>query len=235
MTHSRKLRIIVLTIHVFVAATACFILLIWHSEKAVALWFATIPACWLASLFCFHIAIPIQKGAGPNDGRNNVAHSEQHEIAKALNGERKISVLLSLADRAHAETMRYREHVWKVVFWTVILLGASRIAAQQSASLPEIPHLKTMYAFFAILVTAFGLRDVFFDYHWFVGNRNLQRRCERLLKLCERDAYQPGNSLLPERYQTEDYTLWNCVGHLIQWWFVIYAVSVYVILTILWV
>ncbi len=229
MTRSRKNRVIVLTLHVSVAVILCILFRIWPTQEVGALCAVVTPGL-IASLLCFHIWLPRDRNANQ---QNSGGRASDLETVPVLSDGDKINALVSLADRAHAETLRYREHVWKVVVWTVLLLGATLTAAQQDAMLVKIPFLKSICAVFAVLVTACGLRDVFFDYYWFVGNRNLQRKCERLLKFCTEGTYQKA-SLLPKRYQTEDYTLWDCVGHLIQWWFFIYATSVYVILAIVW-
>lgn len=228
MTQSSKWEILII-VHVFVAGIVGLMFQVWPLEKAATLCAVVGPA-WIASFLIWNIAI----------GGKNALYIESCadnprtvDISEALKGEFKIRSLLSLASRAHAETVRYREHVWKVVVWTLSLLGATLLASQQSTILAKISCFKVICVFFAVFVTAFGLRDVFFDYYWFVGNRNLQRECERLLKFCEKDAYQHNKSLLPERYKTENYTLWDCVGHLIQWLFIIYAAGVFIILAIL--
>jgi len=233
MTRPWKL-IIIFILHVLLAIIILGIIFcVWRLKESVTWCFAIAPAL-IGSFLCFHIACRENKRKKRVDEEDKL----EEEIAKVLSSDHKIDALISLADRAHAETIRYREHVWKVVVWSVLLLGAALTAATLTAAkkyanmLNSILDLKEIYACFAVIVTVCGLRDVFFDYYWFVGQRNLQRKCERLLDFFKKDAYQQGKSLLPERYQIENYTLRDCVGHLIQWWFVIYAVSVYVIFSI---
>lgn len=230
MVHLSKLMYIFI-IHVLLAIFILEIIFCVQRIKEPVTWCFAIAPALISSFLCFHLAYR------KNKRKKRVGKEDKlkEEIAKVLNSDHghKIDALISLADRAHAETIRYREHVWKVVVWSILLLGAALTAAKKDANiLNSILDLKKIYACLAVIVTVCGLRDVFFDYYQFVGQRNLQRKCERLLHFFKKDAYQQGKSLLRERYQIENYTLWDCVGHLIQWWFVIYAVSVYVIFSI---
>lgn len=206
---------IILIVLILVAA----ILSLWLSKQRPAISVAIAPGL-IASLFCFRLV-----------------HERKQKTAQgntlSLDPGQKIDAIISLADRAHAETMRYREHVWKVVAWTVALLAATLTAAQASKMTQAMPYWKEICASFAVFVTVCGIRDVFFDYYQFVVNRNWQRRCERLLKFFEKDAYLTSESLLPKGWGEEDYRLRDCIAHLIQWWIVIYAVAVYSIFSIL--
>jgi len=89
----------------------------------------------------------------------------------------KVNAIISLANRAHTETVRYRDHVWKTVVWTVALLVAILTAARTGPELWSIPCVKWPLCVVAVFIAAFGIWDVTFDYLEFVRNRNWQRKC----------------------------------------------------------
>ncbi len=149
-----------------------------------------------------------------------------------LNNTDKVNALISLANRAHAETLRYRDHVWKIVAWTVALLVAILAAARTSQELWVISSVKIIFCFVSAYVAISGIRDVTFDYLQFVRNRNWQRKCERLLKFFEENEFIANESLLPKSWKNADYRFKHCLGHYIQWVIIILLVSAYAIASI---
>lgn len=149
-----------------------------------------------------------------------------------LQDSEKISALISLANRAHTETARYRDHVWKILIWTVLLLAATLTAARTGRELWHIACWKWPLCLFAVFVSASGIWNITFDYQQFVRNRNWQRKCERLLKFFERGAYLEKESLLPEVWGKADYQFRNCLLHYLLWLSFIVLITLYVIVSI---
>jgi hypothetical protein len=144
----------------------------------------------------------------------------------------KISALISLANRAHAETTRYRDHVWKILIWTVLLLAATLTAARTGRELLDVACWKWPLCLFAVFVAVSGIWNITFDYREFVRNRNWQRKCERILKFFEVGAYLEKESLLPEVWGKADYRFRNCLPHYLLWLAFIFFITLYAIFSI---
>ena len=144
----------------------------------------------------------------------------------------KINALISLANRTHAETMRYRDHMWKILVWTVLLLAATLAATRTSREFCDIACSKWPLCLFAVFVVLSGIWNITFDYRQFIKNRNWQRKCGSLLKFFEKGAYVEEESLLPEGWGQEVYGLKDCFWHYIQYMAFIVLIALYVIVSI---
>lgn len=143
-----------------------------------------------------------------------------------LDNPQKITALISLSNHAYDETKRYRDHVWKVLVWTIgLLVGVLAVARVR-------PDIATTYTFkwcgsiFIVIVGWCGVWNIHFDYAQFVWNRNLLRDCERILQFYDKDAYRKG-TVLPEGWREADYKFKQCLPHYLQWMFVILVVVIY--------
>ncbi|MHC4406587.1 MAG: hypothetical protein ACYTG0_43735 [Planctomycetota bacterium] len=143
-----------------------------------------------------------------------------------LDPTQKVTSLISLANRAYDETKRYRDHVWKMLVWTIGLLVGVVAAAKASPDLATACHGKWLGSIFILLVAACGAWNIHFDYEKFVLNRNLLRECERRLQLYDEDVYGSG-TVLPKAWKTTDYQFKECLPHYLQWMFVIAVVAAY--------
>lgn len=59
-----------------------------------------------------------------------------------LDNPQKITALISLSNHAYDETKRYRDHVWKVLVWTVGLLVGVLAAARGRPDLATTCNFK---------------------------------------------------------------------------------------------
>ena len=59
-----------------------------------------------------------------------------------LDNPQKITALISLSNHAYDETKRYRDHVWKVLVWTVGLLVGVLAAARARPDLATTCNFK---------------------------------------------------------------------------------------------
>ena len=143
-----------------------------------------------------------------------------------LNDSEKASALISLSNHAYEETKRYRDHVWKMVMWTIGLIVAVLTTTRTTPNLATTCLGKTIGSIFIVIVAGCGMWNIYFDYQQFVWNRNLLRACERLLQFYNNDAYGEG-TLLPGSWKNADYQFNQCLLHLLQWLFVIAVVAVY--------
>ncbi len=142
--------------------------------------------------------------------------------------DQKINALISLSNHAYDETKRYRDHVWKMVVWTIGLIVAVIAASETTQNLFATCYGKSLGIVFIVIVAACGAWDIYFDYTQFVWNRNILRDCERRLQLFDKDAYGEG-TVLPEGWKTADYEFKQCLPHYLQWMFVIATVTGYAI------
>lgn len=143
-----------------------------------------------------------------------------------LDTSQKVTSLISLSNRAYDETKRYRDHVWKILVWTIGLLVGVVAAAKASPDLATACYGKWLGSIFILVVAACGAWNIHFDYKQFVWNRNLLRNCERRLQLYDKDAYGQG-TVLPEAWKAADYQFKQCLPHYLQWLFVIAVVAAY--------
>ena len=143
-----------------------------------------------------------------------------------LGNSEKVSTLISLCNRAYDETKRYRDHVWKILVWTIGLLVGVIAAAKTTPDLATTCYGKWLGGIFIVVVAACGAWNIHFDYKQFVWNRNLLRNCERRLQLYDEKAYGD-ETVLPAPWKTTDYQFTQCLPHYLQWMFVIAAVTAY--------
>jgi len=142
-----------------------------------------------------------------------------------LGDSEKVSSVISLSNHAYDETKRYRDHVWKLLVWTIGLLVGVLAAARTTPGLATCPG-KVLSSIFIFIVAVCGVWDIYFDYKQFVWNRNVLRRCERSLQFYDRGAYAEG-TILPEAWKSEDYHFKQCLPHFLQWIFVIVVAAAY--------
>jgi hypothetical protein len=143
-----------------------------------------------------------------------------------LDNSEKVSSLISLSNRAYEETKRYRDHVWRILVWTISLHVGVLTAAKTTPELATTCYGKWFGSIFVLLVASCGAWNIHFDYKHFVWNRNLLRKCERRLQLYDEGAYGEG-TVLPECWKTTDYQFRQCLPHYVQWIFVIIVVAAY--------
>lgn len=143
-----------------------------------------------------------------------------------LDNPGKVSSLISLCNRAYDETKRYRDHVWKILVWTIGLLVGVVAASRSTPDLSTTCSGKWLGSIFIVVVAGCGIWNIHFDYKQFAWNRNLLRECERRLQLYDNKAYGEG-MVLPEAWKTTEYQFSQCLRHYLQWIVVITAVSAY--------
>lgn len=143
-----------------------------------------------------------------------------------LSGSEKVSALVSLSNHAYEETKRYRDHVWKMLVWTILLIVAVLAATRTTPDLATRCLGKTLGSIFIVFVAVCGAWNIYFDYRQFVWNRNLVRACERRLQFCDEGAYGRGTVLL-ESWKTADYHFKQCLPHFLQWLIIIAVVAGY--------
>jgi len=149
-----------------------------------------------------------------------------------LKDSEKVSSLISLSNHAYDETKRYRDHIWKILVWTIGLLVGVIAAADSKPDLLTNCNAKWIGSIFVTIIAILGIWDIHFDYAQFVWNRNLLRKCERELKFYKEGIYCD-KALLPKEWESNDYKLRQCLKHYIQWIFVILVIAIYCIY-VLW-
>jgi hypothetical protein len=143
----------------------------------------------------------------------------------------KVKSLISLSNHAYEETTRYRNHVWKMLIWTIGLIIGVITAAKSRPDLLMTCGGKCMSTIFILLVAFCGIWNIHFDYKQFVWNRNLLRRCERILRFFDKGVYVDDSTILPEDWKTKDYRFFECYQHYFQWITAIIIISGYAIWT----
>ena len=143
----------------------------------------------------------------------------------------EVNALISLSERAHAETLRYRDYVWKMLIWT---LGLFIGVLQTKTWTPELMEKYlgvSVGSIFVLIVAIYGIWNIHFAYKQFVLNRNVMRDCERKLKLFD-VTLNGGNHILNQKWKDSDYTLKNCRPHYIQWVLLISISALYCIIAL---
>ena len=106
----------------------------------------------------------------------------------------KVNSLISLSNHAYDETKRYRDHVWQVLVWTIGLFVGVLAAAKAR---PDLANIWWPGSIFIVFVAALGIWDIHFDYKQFILNRNILRKCERILQFYDKNVYGEEEALLP--------------------------------------
>ena len=137
----------------------------------------------------------------------------------------KIRSIISLYNHTYDETRRYRDHVWKILIWTIGLILAIHGASEITPTLVGSCLGKCLGTVFILTVSVFGWWNIHFDYKQLVRNRNILRKCERILKFFDRDIY--GEELLQSDWKNNNYKFSQCLPHYMQWIFIIIVVAIY--------
>ncbi len=144
----------------------------------------------------------------------------------------KVQSVISMSNHAYEETKRYRDHVWKILIWSLGLLVGFITAVSSNRETAATCSGKWIGSIFVLIVAGFGIFNIFFNYRQFVWNRNLVRQCERFLQFYKVNMY-PEITLLKKSWATEDYKFMYCLIHFFQWVILISAVAAYSIYMII--
>jgi hypothetical protein len=143
-----------------------------------------------------------------------------------LTNTEKVNSIISLSNHVYDETKRYREHVWKMLIWTIGLIVGVITAANSQPDLFKPNIIKWLASIFVVVVAFCGIYNIHFDYNQFVWNRNILRECERRLLFYDKGIYGD-TTILPEEWKTNEYKFKHCLQHYIQWIFAIVVIAIY--------
>ena len=147
----------------------------------------------------------------------------------------KTKVLIALYHEIFAELRRYRDMEYKVVSWTVLLLGgiigATRIAPIQANH--KVP-IQTLLLVVTVLVAIYGGWHIHYLHARLTWYRQLRRKIDRIFRFHDKNVYC-SDSILPHIWKDEatDITYFEGIRHLIQWWGLIALTTLYAIYSII--
>lgn len=115
-----------------------------------------------------------------------------------LKSEDKVSILLSLGVRLHAEETRYRNYEWKIA----AVAGALTVGMiSQIGSWAGNAPMKVAFTVFVSVVFTLMIVKLRVIHSNFILNRNLNKKVETCCGLFEQGEYVPGPSLLPKDWE----------------------------------
>lgn len=145
-----------------------------------------------------------------------------------------LTPLIALYREVFAEIRRYRDMEWKILLWTVILMGGI-VTATHVAPVKEAhkPHVQTLLCVFTIVSAIYGGWHIHYVHKRLTWYRKLRRKCDRIFMFFDKDIYGK-EAILPEKwkYKDEDISYKEGLTHLISWWILIALMAAYALYSI---
>jgi len=147
----------------------------------------------------------------------------------------KIGILMSLYKETFAEIRRYRDMEWKILLWTVILMGGI-VTATHLAPVKEAhkPYVQTLLYVFTVVAAIYGGWHIHFAHKRLTWYRNIRRRCDRVFMFFDDSIYDTRDSkpMLPRGWRDENVPYTDGLPHLISWWVLIALTAIYAVYSI---
>ena len=146
-----------------------------------------------------------------------------------LSENEKLTPLVAFYREVFAEIRRYRDMEWKILIWTVVLMGgivtATRIAPIKDS---HKPYIQTLLCFFTIGSAIYGGWHIHYIHRRLTWYRKLRRKFDRIFKFFDKNVYDK-EPVLPEKWKhkDEDITYKEGLPHLISWWILIILTAAY--------
>jgi hypothetical protein len=152
-----------------------------------------------------------------------------------ISQDEKIGILISFYQQVFEEMRRYRDIEWKILLWTVILMGGI-VTATHLAPVKDIhkPYVQTLLCIFTVVAAIYGAWHIHFAHKRLTWYRNIRRRCDRIFEFFEENAYdtQDCKPILPSGWRDENIPYTDGLPHLICWWGLIALMAIYAIYSI---
>lgn len=153
-----------------------------------------------------------------------------------ISQEEKNSILISFYLQVFEEMRRYRDMEWKILLWTVVLMGGI-VTATHLAPVKDThkPYVQTLLCIFTVVAAIYGGWHIHFAHKRLTWYRNIRRRCDKIFKFFEDNVYdtQDYKPILPRGWRDENVPYTAGLPHLISWWALIFLTSVYAIYSII--
>jgi len=148
--------------------------------------------------------------------------------------DQKINILIALHRQFFAETRRYRDMEWKILIWTIGLMGGIVAATQIVPVQPSHkPYIQILLILFTLLVGGYGTWHLWFVHCQFIWNRNMIRKCDRIFGFFKENFYDT-KSILPEEWKNKDVPRSHSLPHLVSWFLLILLVTIYTIYLVIY-
>ena len=148
--------------------------------------------------------------------------------------DEKLTPLIALYREVFAEIRRYRDMEWKILLWTVILMGGI-VTATRVAPIKEShkPYVQTLLCVFTIVSAIYGGWHIHSIHKRLTWYRVLRRKCDRIFMFFDENVYDK-DAILPKKwkYKDEDITYKEGLRHLISWWVLIALTAIYALYSI---
>jgi hypothetical protein len=138
----------------------------------------------------------------------------------------KVAALIARYNQISGDIVRYRDIEWKIIVWVVALL-AGVIALTRPGQPTLSACMKSLFVIFSVAVGVYGIWHLHYAHRRLTEERQRRRDCERILGFYDKGKYDPGASLLPEKWATEEVTYKQGIGHLVSWWILIAAITAF--------
>jgi len=145
-----------------------------------------------------------------------------------------LTPLIALYREIFAEIRRYRDMEWKIVLWTVVLMGGIATAVRlTSIQQDHKPYIKTLLCIFTVGVAIYGGWHIHHIHKRLTWYRNLRRKCDRIFRFFDDKTYSD-EAILPKKwkFKDEDISYSEGLKHLISWWILIALTTIYALYTI---